>query len=433
MTHPPSPPQATPAQTVPPVSVSAAAARRFLVRRHLLAPARSQAAGPDGVRAVFDRLGSIQFDPLAVAGRNHDLVLHARVRDYDPAWTNELLYDRRELFEAYNKGLSLLPTSELPWHRHTWDKFRDRHADATFVRQAQTVEMVLGRIRDEGPLCSLDFERRAAIDWYWGPTSEVRATLEALAEAGVIGLARREGNRRYYDLVERLYPASLLSETRPDREQRRHRLLSRYRAHGLLGEGGQSELWYGIGPARARVTDPPGTISRTELRAELVAEGELVPVAIEGVRGPRYVLTAELPLLRAADEAVSSGQPLAVPSVVFLAPLDPLVWDRELLRRLFDFDYVWEVYVPEHKRRWGYYVLPILWGDRLVGRIEPRIDRAERSIRILGIWWQAGVEPQREDGLVAAMREALGAYARFGHASHVDWGTEASARRLFES
>jgi uncharacterized protein len=414
-----------------PLAVSGAVARRFLVSRHLLAPARSQDAGLAGVRAVFERLGSIQFDPLAVAGRNHDLVLHARVRDYDPAWTSELLYQRRELFEAYNKGLSLLPTSELPWHRHTWDKFRDRHADATFVRHAQTVELVLGRIREEGPLCSLDFERKAAIEWYWGPTGEVRATLEALAEAGVIGLARREGNRRYYDLIERLYPASLLSEERPDREQRRHRLLSRYRAHGLLGEGGQSELWYGIGPARARVTDPPGTITRSELRAELVAAGELVPVAVEGVRGIRYVLAAEVPLLRAAEEAVSRAELVAEPSVTFLAPLDPLVWDRGLLRSLFDFDYVWEVYVPEHKRRWGYYVLPILWGDRLVGRIEPRIDRAGGSIRILGTWWQEGFAPQREDGFVPAMRDALAAYARFGRVDGIDWDPQAAAGQLF--
>ena len=126
-----------------PFSVSAAAARRFLVRRHLLAPARSQPAGLDGVRTVFDRLGSIQFDPLAVAGRNHDLVLQARVRDYDPAWTNELLYVRRELFETYNKGLSLLPTSELPWHRLAWDRFLVVHRDEAFVRHRETMDHVL--------------------------------------------------------------------------------------------------------------------------------------------------------------------------------------------------------------------------------------------------------------------------------------------------
>jgi uncharacterized protein len=99
------------------VDVSAQAARRFLVTRHLLAPARSLSGAHQAVLEVFRRLGSVQFDPLAVAGRNHDLVLHARVADYDPAWCDELLYGRRELFEAYNKSLSLLPTGELPWYR----------------------------------------------------------------------------------------------------------------------------------------------------------------------------------------------------------------------------------------------------------------------------------------------------------------------------
>ncbi len=417
-----------------PLTISAAAARRFLVTRHLLAPARNQAAGLDGIRVVFERLGSIQFDPLAVAGRNHDLVLHARVRDYDPAWTNELLYERRELFEAYNKGLSLLPTSELPWHRHTWDTFRVQHEAAYFTRHVETVEHLLARIRDEGPLCSLDFERRPALDWYWGPTSEVRATLEALSEAGILGLARRAGNRRYYDLIERLYPAALLSEERSDREQRRHRLLSRYRAHGLLGTTGQSELWYGIGPAlRPRATDPPGTVTRSELHAELVRDGELVPVAVEGVRGTRYVLSDEVPELRAAQEAADRGHPLTDASVVLLAPLDPLVWDRPLLHSLFDFDYVWEVYVPQQKRRWGYYVLPLLWGDRLVGRIEPRIDRATGSIRILGAWWQDDFEPRRDEAFIVAMREALAAYSSFGGVKRIDWGTHTSERRLFGS
>ena len=414
---------------MPAIDVSAAAARRFLVERHLLAPARSQSAGLDGVRAVFERLGSIQFDPLAVAGRNHDLVLHARVREYDPAWTNQLLYERRELFEAYNKGLSLLPTSELPWHRHTWDKFRDRHDDGAFVRHEDTVAQVLARIRDEGPLCSLDFERKPAVEGYWGPTSEVRAVLEALSEAGVLGLARREGNRRYYDLIERLYPAELLAQERNDRDQRRHRLLSRYRGHGLLGEGGQSELWYGIGPARRRAADPPDTVTRTELREELVDSGDLVPVAVEGVRGSRYVLGDEMALLRRAQEGVAAE--LDGASVVFLAPLDPLAWDRNLMRDLFAFDYVWEVYVPEAKRRWGYYVLPLLWGDRLVGRIEPRIDRAAGTIRILGIWWQDGFSPRAADGFVEAMRRALADYAAFGGVKRIDWGRHSAARRLF--
>jgi uncharacterized protein len=414
------------------IGVSAAAARRFLVRRHLLAPPRSLPAGLDGVRAAFDRLGSIQFDPLAVAGRNHDLVLHARVDDYDPSWTNELLYARRELFETYNKMLSLLPTRELPWYRQSWDRFLAEHEQDAFVRHGETVDHVLERIRVEGPLSSLDFGRRATVDWYWGPTSEVRAILEALTEAGVISLARRDGNRRYFDLTERLYPAELL-RIRPDaREQQRHKLFSRYRAHGLLGEGGQAELWYGIARARPAAGDPPGTVTRQALRQELVESGDLVPVSVQGVRGLRFALRTELEELRAAEAEVGRDGPMKSAGVTFLAPLDPLVWDRDLLRALFAFDYVWEVYVPRPKRRWGYYVLPLLYADRLVGRIEPRIDRASGTVRIVGLWWQPDFGPRQEPGFIEAMRAALGAYLRFAGGHRLDWAAHlAPARRLF--
>jgi uncharacterized protein YcaQ len=112
-----------------------------------------------------------------------------------------------------------------------------------------------------------------------------------------------------------------------------------------------------------------------------------------------------------AADLDAGGQP---PGAAFLAPLDPFVWDRDLLRSLYDFDYVWEVYVPEKKRRWGYYVLPILFGDRLVGRIEPRIDRKSGALRVLGLWWESGFEALSAPGFVAAFTAALEAHRRFG-------------------
>ena len=409
--------------------IDAATARRFLVKRHLLAPPRSAEADPEGILAVFRRLGSIQFDPFGVAGRNHDLVLHARVRDYDPAWTEALLYERRALFETHNKGLSLLPTEELPWYRIAWDRAEGDHRSGAFARYAETVEHVLERIRLAGPQSSLDFERKVAVDWYWGPTNEVRAALEALGEAGVIGLARRDGNRRYYDLVERLFPAELLAHRPSPRDQLRHKLLSRHRGHGLLGTGGQAELWYGTGKGRREDGDDPDLPTRGELRAELVERGDLVPIEVEGVRGTRFALGEELPLL---EEAARSGASPTSAAVTFIAPLDPLAWDRDLLRQLFDFDYVWEVYVPETKRRWGYYVLPILYGDRFVGRFEPRIDRAGRVVRILNAWWEPWFDPRRDADFVPAMREALAAYLRFARARSVEWAPAlARERRLF--
>jgi uncharacterized protein YcaQ len=403
-------------------SVAAEAARRFLVARHALAPARSLAGGPDAVLEVFRRLGSIQFDPLAVAGRNHDLVLHARVADYDPAWS-DLLYDRREIFEAYNKGLSLVPTSEFAWFRASLS----RNAPQVLVENSAVAERVLERIRRDGPLSALDFERERGptTDWFGLPTNAVRAVLEAYALTGVLGLARRDGNRRYYDLLERLLPADALALEPPLHEQLRHKLLSRYRAHGLLGIAGGGDIFAGLGPAQP---DPrrPELPGRNALRDELVERGDLVPVDVEGVRGKRFVLAAEVGLL--------SAPPEPPPSVAFLPPFDPLVWDRGLLGSLFGFDYVWELFLPPAKRRWGWYVLPIVFRDRFAGRIEPRIDRAAARVQVLDVWWEDGFAPRRVDGFVDAMRAALAAYLRFARARRVEWASHLGAeRRLFRT
>ncbi len=404
-----------------PLAVDRATARRFLVRRHLLAPPRALPATPASVRAVVTRLGSLQFDPLDVTGRNHDLVLAARIHGYRRSLTDDLLYRERWLYEAYNKGLSLLPTAELPYYRIDWDLERERHDAGTFLEHAALVEELIERITRDGPLSSTDVEPRAAIDWYWRPTNQVRAILEALGEAGVLALSRRDGNRRLYDLTERLFPAELLSERRDDDEQRRHKLLSRYRAHGLLGmSGGQSEVWSGTGLTAA---------DRYRRRDALIESGELVPVHVDGVRGHRLVLGAEVEMLRMAAASGSPGDP-AASGVAFLAPLDPLAWDRDLLRSLFDFDYVWEVYVPAARRRWGYYVLPLLWGDRLVGRIEPRIDRRTKVLRVLDMWWEAGFDPLAENGFVDAFVDALSAHARFLDATRIVWPRPARHRAL---
>jgi uncharacterized protein YcaQ len=403
------------------MKVTAEAARRFLVTRQLLAPARSLVGGPDAVLEVVRRLGSLQYDPIAVAGRSHDLVLHARVADYEPGWC-EGLYERREIFEAYNKGLSFVRTSEFPWFRGTVYLSPAR----TLAENAEVAEQVLERVRADGPLSSRDFERErgATTDWFGLPTNVVRAVLEAYSVTGVLGLARRDGTRRYYDLIERLLPADVLAHEVPLPDQLRHKLLSRYRAHGLLGVASGGDVFGGIGSAKA---DPHGRHpGRTALREELIADGELVPVEVEGVRGKRFVLRDELELL------AEPGEP--PPSVAFLSPFDPLVWDRALLDSLFGFDYVWDLFHPPAKRRFGWYVLPILFRDRFVGRIEPRIDRTDDRVEVLGLWWEEGFVPRRTEGFVEAMREALGAYLRFSGSARLDWPAElASEKGLFSS
>ena len=369
---------------------------------------------------VFRRLGSIQFDPLAVAGRSHDLVLHARVADYEPDWCDQL-YERREIFEAYNKGLSFVPTRDYPWFRGTWS----RQARKTLADNPDVAARVVERVRADGPLSSLDFERETGTttDWFGMPTNTVRAVLEASAVTGVLGLARRDGNRRYYDLAERLLPAEVVAREVPLHEQLRHKLLSRYRAHGFLGAGGAGDVFGGLGPAKPdpRYPDYPG---RNALREELVDRGDIVAVDVEGLRGKRFVVKEDVELL--------NEPPDPPPSVAFASPFDPTVWDRKLLGSLFDFEYVWELFLPPAKRRWGWYVLPIIFRERFVGRIEPRIERAEGRVDVLDVWWEDGFAPRRVEGFIDAMRDALRAYLEFAGAHELAWAPHLSAeKRLF--
>jgi uncharacterized protein len=395
-----------------PLTISADHARRFLVTRHLLAPPRSLAAKPESVLDAVERLGLLQFDPLEVPGaRNHDLVLHARIRAYQRGWCEQWLYgpDRR-LIELYNKSLNVLPMHELPHYRITWQRTSPEIENGILKEQADVAKAILRRLKTDGPLSTAAFsEHGHAVDWWWAPTRASRAVMEALYVTGRIGIARRDGNRRYYDLIERLVPAELLKLKESEEDAMAHRLLSRYRATGLTmpTAGTQSEVMYSAGSSADRVR-------RT---ARLVDEGELLPVAVDGLKGTRYIIAAEEPILEATADPAS-----LVPGVSFLGPLDPLIWDRRgILRGLFGFDYLWEVYVPEAKRRWGYYVLPILFGDRFVGRIEPRLDRKAKSLAVIGIWFEPGFVPMETPGFVSAFAEAVEAYRSFVGAEKVVW------------
>ena len=397
---------------MPPITIAADHARRFLVTRHLLAPPRSLPAEPGSVLSVVERLGLLQFDPLEVPGaRNHDLVLHARIGGYRRDWCDAWLYgpDRR-LIEIYNKSLNLVPMHELPHYRISWQRNGPQIDNGILAEQADVAKAILRRLKADGPLSTAAFsEHGHAVDWWWAPTRASRAVMEALFVTGRIGISRRDGNRRYYDLIERLVPAEMLKLRESEEDAMTHRLLSRFRATGMTSPSGgtQSEVMYSAGSTAERVR-------RTD---RLVDGGELLPVAVEGLKGTRYIIAAEEPILDATADPAS-----LTPGVSFLAPLDPLTWDRRgLLRGLFGFDYLWEVYVPEAKRRWGYYVLPILYGDRFVGRIEPRLDRKARTVGVINIWFEPGVSPLDTPGFVSALADAVAAYRAFVGAETVTW------------
>jgi uncharacterized protein YcaQ len=415
-----------------PLAISGDVARRYLALHHFLAPPRSLPSGASGIMAVFERLGSVQFDPIEIAGRNHDLALLARVADYRREMTDRLLYEERSLFETYNKGLSLVPTADLPWYRVAWDRAKQRHEGAAFDEHALLVDELLSRIR---PVDIVDRRRR-------GPRST--GTDARQTESAPCWGARRvrcprscpaRGNRRVYDLVRRSSGRAPRAWS-PRQDRFRHKLLSRYRAPAIRTSGSAGAVG-GDGPRVDGRTGPDdgialGAAGRRELHAELIADGSLVPVVIEGVRGPRYVPSEELARLEQAGREVSAGFAPGgtAPGVAFLAALDPLAWDRDFLRSLYGFDYVWEVYVPAAKRRWGYYVLPILFGDRLVGRIEPRIERRADVLRIAGLWWEDGFDPLAEPGFVTAFAAAIEAHRAFGGVHRVSWPRTSRHRAL---
>jgi uncharacterized protein YcaQ len=401
-----------------PDTISSDHARRFLVARHLLAPPRNLPAKPESVLRVVERLGSVQFDPLEVPGaRNHDLVLHARIADYRREWLETWLYGAdRQLIELYNKSLNILPISELPHYRLAWERAAAHYRDGLLREQAAVADAILERIQSDGPLSTASFrEHNHSIDWWWAPTPAARAVMEALFVTGRLGIARRDGNRRFYDLIERLVPADSLSRRESEENALKHRLWSRFRAVGLMDASGRADVVYDTGTVA----------QRRAWTTELVESGHLLPVAVEGLKGTRYAPAEEQDVLESTRRASTH-----TPAVSFLAPLDPFVWDRGLLRELFDFDYVWEVYVPAAKRRWGYYVLPILFGDRLVGRIEPRRDKTSPDLRILNVWFEDGFSPMEEPHFIPALADALRAYHAFVGGRRVTWPRTRLGRQL---
>ena len=392
------------------LELTAPEARAFLVRRHFLSPPRALPARAESVLRVVRELGSVQFDPLEVTGaRNDDLVLAARIRNYRRGWMERWLYGppaERQLFEAYNKSLNILPVEELPVHRVDWEGWRKRSGayQSLLSRHPRVARRILETLEKKGAQPGSAFIERGAdrIHWGWGPVSVQRAMLYALFRTGQIGIARRVGNVRVYDRMEALFPAELLARQLPAAEVRRHQLLSRFRGVGLLGLRASSEIWAVTVPAaeRARIT------------RGMVADGTLRRVRVDGVRDERFMLASDAPFLRKRRQ-VGAG-------VALLGPLDPFVWDRELLRQLFDFDYVWEVYTPKAKRKHGYYVLPILFGDALVGRIEPRMDRQAGVLRVSAPRMERRMRRTERLDFDRALDTALRAHQRLVGAARIE-------------
>lgn len=367
-----------------PVLISRQTARQFLAAAQGLRPPRRE-SGKSGVMKTIRNLQSLQFDPINIVGRNPDLVLQSRVGDYRPRMMDELLYEDRELWDGWDKMASLYPVEDWPYFSRYRSRMEARFGDpGEVVRELEP--RITAEIRERGPLCSLDLDIPGKADWAWGTTRAARAALEGLYKMGKLGVHHRVNNRRYFDLVERLLPAPVLQapDPYPEPEEYQKWHILRRTSSLKLAHPHAGVHWSGIEGVK--------TSCRRRLLTSLAAEGQVVPVRVEGVpRGEFYLRAEDLELL----EPVQAGE-LPGPEAAVIAPLDPLLWDRQAVEWIFDFQYVWEVYKPEKDREYGYYVLPVLYGDRFIGRFEPGLDRDQGVFQVKNWWWEQGVQPSAE-------------------------------------
>lgn len=369
------------------LSLSAARALMLAAQGLLHRPAHP-ASKPDVLAAIRD-MGALQIDTISVVARSHELVLWSRLGAYDPAWLRELLAEGA-LFEYWSHAACFLPIEDFPLYRRLMMEGPARWG-AWMANHLETVERVLARVREGGPVRSAEFERtvgRAAGWWDWKP--EKRA-LEQLYNTGVLMVSRRDANfHRVYDLRERVLPDWDDSRTPSLAETRRALLLKAVRALGVT-----TARWV---PDYFRLS----ARGVGALLEGLAAEGALLSAEIDGLPGPAYVHPDHLTTATAA----AAGE-LTPRLTTLLSPFDPLVWDRARAATLFGFEYRIETYTPLARRRYGYYSLPVLHRGALVGRLDPKAYRKEGRFVVQALHLEHGV-PLTDDlvtGLAGALSE----------------------------
>ncbi|MCW5735736.1 MAG: YcaQ family DNA glycosylase [Enhydrobacter sp.] len=370
--------------------ISAAAARRIALAAQGFGAGRPAATNAGHVQRAIDRLGLLQIDSVNVLTRAHYLPLFSRLGNYDSALLDRAAWGRkkeRRLFEFWAHEASLLPLATQPLLR--WRMQRAAEDDGNgkgklrMFRSANKayIDEVRREIADRGPLAASELSNGGPGRGAWWGWSDGKLALEWLFFAGELTTATRRGTfERVYDLTERVLPAEIQAIPTPSPEEAQRDLLRQ--SARALGVGTEFDLRDYF---RLDVAD-----TKTRL-AELVEAGDLLPVSVEGWDRPAYL-----------DPA--ARQPRSIEARALLAPFDPLIWERDRTHRIFDFFYRIEIYTPVAKRKHGYYVLPFLLGDRLVGRVDLKADRANSTLLVPAAHLEAGVDAK---DVAAPMREEL--------------------------
>ncbi len=381
-------------------------ARRFmLLKQGLLGEYKF--IGKQGALDYIRQSGCIQFDPVDSCGRNADLTLQSRVGGFTKQTLNDLLYIDRKLVDYTDKNLSIIPVEDWPY----FERYRKaaRENGLSFEGLAELEKLARDHIRTHGPVSSDELPVSGLIKWHsaihwsgnWSGSSKAsRSVLEQLYSTGELVIHHKTGTRKYYDLSERHIPAELLYAPDPlpdDFEHLKWRIMRRIGAVGLLWNR-PSDAWLHIWGMDSR--------NRDEAFKELLYEGRILEIKVEDLRSSLYCRAEDLPLIETASDNCEFK-----PRCELIAPLDCMMWDRKLIKALFGYDYSWEIYTPADKRKYGYYVLPLLYGEGFIGRLEAVAEKKAGVLTVKNIWYEKGVKPNA--AMKAAIKDCIVRLAKF--------------------
>jgi uncharacterized protein len=401
---------------MPHLTITPQTRRRFIMGLQGLYPGRRW-RGKAGIATAIETIGGLQIDPLNVIARSHEIALWGRVADFQLGDLEQICYQDRRFFD-YGGGLHLRPMAELPYWRLVMERRRSTPRYLKLVEEHPTIlDEVLVYVQTHGATINRDLDNGAKHHTTGYRTTKVTGqALYHLWLTGELMTVRRQGNfERVYDLRERVAPADYqhaVSVEEAESYFARKVLISLNMATGRDWRNG----WMGL------IERPVPKEEAAERLGVLEQAGEVVPIRIASEKEIHYVRAEDFPLLETVHKGdiPSQWQPLDTTTdeeMVFFAPLE-MVSARGRAKGLFNFDYIWEVYKPVEKRQFGYYVLPILYEDRLVGRFDSKLDRATNTLQILGVWWESGIEP-RVPSMQQAFERGIGRFAKFLGASEV--------------
>ena len=399
-----------------PINISKQTARRFVLGKQGLWPGRRW-KGKKGVVQAINTCEAVQLDPLNVAARSQDIVLHSRVLDYKPEYLYKVAYEERQFFD-YGGWLAMYPMSDLPY----WRYHMNGRAHEEYVKyhvpngHKEVLDYVRAELRKRGPLGNRDFDdKRLEFQSYRG-RKESSVALFDMWLSGELMIHHREGFSRVYDFRENIAPKEFDTVAT---EEQAEEFFAR-KAISFMGLKNEAKMRLELRDSMRKDYSPD---EMKNLLGRWKESGMFEQVQVEGGRETYLVLKEDVKALESLEKGrVPKGwnpkETTTLEEVTFLSSLD-IVSARGRAMKLFDFDYKWEVYVPAEKRRWGYYVLPILYGDDLVARLDPKLDRTTMTLEIKGFWYEDDA-PVKDAAFADALAKGLIRFAKFVEAKKVD-------------